>query len=152
VIDVVCVGRARGPLAEASAEYERRLARLCRFALREVREEPLQRGTVDEVLQRERARVEPLPPRAWLVALDRGGEQLDSEQLARFVELREREPPQHTVFLIGGAAGLAPELLRAARTRLSLGAGTLPHQLARVVLLEQLYRSFTIARGDPYHR
>jgi 23S rRNA (pseudouridine1915-N3)-methyltransferase len=151
VIEVICVGRPRGPLAEASEDYERLLSRLCSFHLREVREEPLQQGTAAEVLERERRRVQPLLGDGWLVALDREGRQLGSEELAAFVREREEQPPQRTVFLLGGPRGLAPELLAAARTRLSLGAPTLPHQLARVVLLEQLFRAFKILRGEPYH-
>ena len=119
--------------------------------MREVREEPLQQGTPAETLERERRRVQPLLGEGWLVALDREGGQLSSEELAAFVREREEQPPQRTVFLIGGPRGLAPELRDAARTRLSLGRPTLPHQLARVVLLEQLYRSFKILRGEPYH-
>jgi 23S rRNA (pseudouridine1915-N3)-methyltransferase len=151
VIELICVGRPRGALAEASAEYERQLGRLCSLRVREVREEPLQHGTAAEVLERERRRVAPLLGDGWLVALDRQARQLASEDLAEFVREREELPPQRTVFLIGGPLGLAPELVASARTRLSLGAPTLPHQLARVVLLEQLYRAFKILRGEPYH-
>jgi 23S rRNA (pseudouridine1915-N3)-methyltransferase len=151
VIELICVGRPRGPLAEASAEYERQLSRLCSLTVREVREEPLQQGTPAETLERERRRVAPLLGESWLVALDREGRQLSSEELAAFVREREEQPPQRTVFLIGGPRGLAPELRDRARTRLSLGAPTLPHQLARVVLLEQLFRAFKILRGEPYH-
>jgi 23S rRNA (pseudouridine1915-N3)-methyltransferase len=151
VIELICVGKPRGPLAEAAYEYQRQLGRLCSLTVREVREEPLQQGTPAETLERERRRVEPLLGQGWLVALDREGRQLSSEELAAFVREREEQPPQRTVFVIGGPRGLAPELRDAARTRLSLGKPTLPHQLARVVLLEQLYRAFKILRGEPYH-
>jgi 23S rRNA (pseudouridine1915-N3)-methyltransferase len=151
VIELVCVGRPRGPLADASAEYERMLSRLCTLRVREVRDEPLQQGTAAEVLERERRRIEPLLGDGWVVALDRQGRQLASEELAAFVREREEQPPQRTVFVIGGPRGLAPGVLDGARTRLSLGAPTLPHQLARVVLLEQLFRAFKILRGEPYH-
>jgi 23S rRNA (pseudouridine1915-N3)-methyltransferase len=86
-----------------------------------------------------------------VVALDRTGRGLSSETLATFVREREEQPPQHTAFVIGGPRGLDPALVAVARTRLSLGPGTLPHQLARVVLLEQLFRAFKILRGEPYH-
>jgi 23S rRNA (pseudouridine1915-N3)-methyltransferase len=152
VIELICVGKPRGPLAEASAEYERQLSRLCSLTVREVREEPLQQGTPAETLERERRRVAPLLGEGWLVVLDREGRQLSSEALADFVREREEQPPQRTVFLVGGPRGLAPELGEVARTRLSLGAPTLPHQLARVVLLEQRYRAFNILRGEPYHQ
>jgi 23S rRNA (pseudouridine1915-N3)-methyltransferase len=151
VIELICVGKPRGPLAEAAHEYQRQLGRLCSLTVREVREEPLQQGTAAETLERERRRVEPLLGQGWLVVLDREGRQLSSEELAVFVREREEQPPQRTVFVIGGPRGLAPELRDAARTRLSLGKPTLPHQLARVVLVEQLYRAFKILRGEPYH-
>ncbi len=151
VIRIVVVGRPRGALAEAAAEYERRIARALRVEVIEVREEPLQHGTTTEVLERERRRIEPHLVGWPVVALDRRGRQLTSEALADEVRRREEEAPQRTAFLIGGSAGLAPELVSSAFT-MSLGAGTLPHQLARVVLVEQLYRATTIIRGEPYHR
>src|SRR5689334_4698038 len=151
VIELVCVGKPRGPLADASAEYERMLSRFCSLRVREVRDEPLQQGTPAESLEREARRLRPLLAAGWVVALDRGGRQLASEELAQFVREREEQPPQHTVFVVGGPRGLAPDVLAGARTRLSLGAATLPHQLARVVLAEQLFRAFKILRGEPYH-
>jgi 23S rRNA (pseudouridine1915-N3)-methyltransferase len=151
VIDLVCVGKPRGALQQASAEYERMLGRLCELRVREVRDEPLQQATLAESLEREGRRLRPLLAPGWVVALDRSGTQLASEDLADFVREREEQPPQHTIFVIGGPRGLAPDIVAVARTRLSLGAATLPHQLARVVLLEQLFRAFKILRGEPYH-
>jgi 23S rRNA (pseudouridine1915-N3)-methyltransferase len=152
MIDLVFVGRARGPLADAAAEYERRLARYTTLTVRELREEPIRPGDREAAMERERRRVAPLVEGAWLVALDMGGKQLASPELAEFVREREETAPQRTAFVIGGPQGLAPELVREARTVLSLGRATLPHQLARVVLGEALYRAFTIVRGEPYHR
>jgi 23S rRNA (pseudouridine1915-N3)-methyltransferase len=152
VIDLVVVGRARGPLADAAAEYERRLGRYCTLTVRELKEEPVRAGDRAAAIERERRRVAPLVDGAWLVALDASGSQLSSEELADFVRTREETAPQRTAFVIGGPQGLAPELVRDARTVLSLGRATLPHQLARVVLGEALYRAFTILRNEPYHR
>jgi 23S rRNA (pseudouridine1915-N3)-methyltransferase len=152
VIDLVLVGKARGPLADAAAEYERRLARYTTLSVRELREEPVRPGDRDAAMERERRRVAPLVEGAWLVVLDQRGRQLDSQELAAFVREREETAPQRTAFVIGGPQGLAPELVDGARTVLSLGRATLPHQLARVVLGEALYRAFTILRGEPYHR
>jgi 23S rRNA (pseudouridine1915-N3)-methyltransferase len=152
MIDLVFVGRARGPLADAAAEYERRLARYCTLTVRELREEPIRPGDREAAMERERRRVAPLVEGAWLVALDLSGKELASVELADFVREREETAPQRTAFVIGGPQGLAPELVRDARTVLSLGRATLPHQLARVVLCEALYRAFTIVRGEPYHR
>jgi 23S rRNA (pseudouridine1915-N3)-methyltransferase len=151
VIELVCVGKPRGPLLEAAVEYQRMLGRFCELRVREVRDEPLQQATPAESLEREGRRLRPLLEAGWVVALDRRGRQLASEELAGFVREREEQPPQHTIFVIGGPRGLAPDIVSDARTRLSLGAATLPHQLARVVLLEQLFRAFKILRGEPYH-
>jgi 23S rRNA (pseudouridine1915-N3)-methyltransferase len=152
VIRLVVVGRPRGPLREAAADYEGRLARALRLEVVEVREEPLQRGTVAEVLAREAARIRPHVEGLRLVCLDRAGDALASEALAELVRDLEETPPQRTAFVIGGSAGIDPALLARADRRLSLGPLTLPHQLARVVLCEQLYRATTILRGEPYHR
>jgi 23S rRNA (pseudouridine1915-N3)-methyltransferase len=152
VIDLVLVGKARGPLADAAAEYERRLARYTTLTVRELREEPVRPGDREGAIERERRRVAPLVEGTWLVALDQRGRQLGSEELAAFVREREETAPQRTAFVIGGPQGLAPQLVDEARTVLSLGRATLPHQLARVVLGEALYRAFTIIRNEPYHR
>jgi 23S rRNA (pseudouridine1915-N3)-methyltransferase len=152
VIRVVCVGRARGPLAEASAEYEERLARACKFDLQEVREEGTPSLSPREAMLRERARIEPLLAGSWVVALDRSGVQRSSKQIAELVREREERAPQRTAFVLGGPHGLDETLLAEADLTWSLGKLTLPHQLARVVLVEQLYRAFTILRGEPYHR
>ena len=152
VIRVVCVGRARGPLAEASAEYEERLARVSKFDLQEVREEGTPSLSPREAMLRERSRVEPLIAGYWVVALDRSGVQRSSKQIAELVREREERQPQRTAFVLGGPHGVDETLLAEADLTWSLGKGTLPHQLARVVVLEQLYRAFTILRGEPYHR
>jgi 23S rRNA (pseudouridine1915-N3)-methyltransferase len=152
VIRVVCVGRARGPLAEASAEYEERLKRACKFDLHEVREEGTPSLEPREAMLRERGRVEPLLAGYWVVALDRSGSERSSKQLAELVREREERPPQRTAFVLGGPHGIDETLLSDAELTWSLGKLTLPHQLARVVVLEQLYRAFTILRGEPYHR
>jgi 23S rRNA (pseudouridine1915-N3)-methyltransferase len=152
VIRVICVGRARGPLAEASAEYEERLARSCKFELHEVREEGAPSLSPREAMLRERARIEPLVAGYWVVALDRSGMQRSSRQIAELVREREERPPQRTAFVVGGPHGIDETLLAEADLTWSLGKLTLPHQLARVVLVEQLYRAFTILRGEPYHR
>jgi 23S rRNA (pseudouridine1915-N3)-methyltransferase len=152
VIRLVCVGRARGPLADASAEYEERLARICKFELHELREEGTPSLAPREAMHRERARIEPLIAGYWVVALDRSGVQRTSKQVAELVRDREERAPQRTAFVLGGPHGLDETLLAEADLAWSLGKGTLPHQLARVVVLEQLYRAFTILRGEPYHR
>jgi 23S rRNA (pseudouridine1915-N3)-methyltransferase len=88
---------------------------------------------------------------ATVVLLDAGGKQLSSEELAKFLGDHRDRHPGPLVFAVGPASGFGEEARRAATLRLSLGRMTLAHELARVVLLEQLYRAFTILRGHPYH-
>lgn len=150
-LQIVCVGRVRPPHAQAAAEYEGRVA--ARIALRvdEVPAEPLQHG-VDQVHRREGERIRArIAKGARIVALTSGGRApRSSEALSQW--LAERlEVPRPLAFVIGGAAGIDPGLIADAAERLSLGPLTLPHQLARVVLAEQLYRALAIQVGHPYH-
>lgn len=148
---MVAVGKLRPAFRAAADDYLTRLGRYARVAEIEVREAG--RGKGAEAGRRvEGARLrERVPEGAELVALDRGGAGWSSEELAARLG-RWRDASRPVAFLIGGSEGLDPELLAAVRTRWSLGALTLPHELARVVVLEQLYRGFTILRGEPYHK
>jgi len=130
---VVAVGRLRPPYADDVQHYQKLLARHTRLELVEVRE--------DDHVQRR------IPDRVFVSLLDRGGEELDSMAFSRFLEAR-RQSGQDLCFVIGGPFGLEFD---AVDHRLSLGKITLPHQLARVVLLEQLYRGHKILAGEPYH-
>lgn len=118
----------------------------------EVKDEPLDRGTAAEVRQREGERILAAADGYRLIAFDLAGRSVASMELAQRVQQWEELAPQRTAFVIGGAEGLAPAVLERAELSLSLGALTLPHQLARVVAAEQLYRALTINRGLPYHR
>jgi 23S rRNA (pseudouridine1915-N3)-methyltransferase len=92
-----------------------------------------------------------LPTRGELIALEPGGDAWTTEALAKHVEKQMLHGTQTLAFLIGGALGLPPAVVKKASRRLSLSNLTLPHRLARVVLCEQLYRAMTIIRGEPYH-
>ena len=129
----MAVGRLRPPFADDVEHYAKLLGRHARLELVEVRE--------DEAVERR------LPDRAYVSLLAVGGRQLDSDGFSRFLEER-RQSGRDLCFVIGGAYGLE---LERAEHRLSLGPMTLPHQLARVVLLEQLYRAHKILAGEPYH-
>lgn len=150
-LQIVAVGKLRPPHDAVGRMYEGRIRERVRLRVDEVAAEPLQRGA-DQVHRREGERMGArVLPDAWRVALAPGGRvPASSEALAAWLGVR-LEVPRPTAFLIGGAAGLAPELAGAADERLSLGPLTLPHQLARVVLAEQLYRSLCILAGHPYH-
>jgi len=117
-----------------------------------VKDEPLDRGTPAEIRRREGERLLGALDGWTVVALDRAGRAIDSEGLAALVGRLEEVPPQRTAFVIGGAEGLDAAVLERAAERLALGAITLPHQLARVVAAEQLYRALAIRAGLPYHR
>ena len=96
--------------------------------------------------------VKALPPRSELWVLDEHGAQLTSEELSRAIGERMNRGESGMAFAIGGADGHSDEFLKRARFRWSLGKLTLPHRLARVILLEQLYRALAILKGEPYHR
>lgn len=149
---VLAVGRARGELAAPVAEYERRAARYFPFEAVEVKEQPA-RGDGSKAMEAEGKRLlARVPPGVEVVALHRGGRSWSSDRLARYLaELGLRASPG-AAFLIGGAFGLSPEVLARADHLLSLSAFTLPHELARLVMTEQIYRAGTIARGEPYHK
>ncbi len=132
-IVVVAVGRLRPPFADDVQHYQKLLARHATLEPVEVREQ-------DQVARR-------LPERAYVSLLHRDGERTDSIGFSRFLEER-RQSGRDLCFVIGGPYGLD---LSDVDHRLSLGAITLPHQLARVVLLEQLYRGHKILAGEPYH-
>lgn len=153
-VTVAAVGKVRGMLADALAEYETRTRRYFAFDAAEVKEEPYRRsgdaGRVrDEEGKRLLARV---PQGAQVVALHETGKQWTSVQLADYLSGLAVQGSPGAAFLIGGAYGLSDEVLARAAVRLSLSAMTLTHELARLVLTEQLYRAGTIQRGEPYHK
>jgi 23S rRNA (pseudouridine1915-N3)-methyltransferase len=86
-----------------------------------------------------------------LIALDERGRQMSSEEFAEWLRTHQDRGTKHIFFAVGGADGFSTDFLRAAKVQLSLGKMTLPHSLARVILLEQLYRAYTILKGHPYH-
>ena len=147
------VGKPRDAnLAGAIAEYEARAARYWPLRVQEVREEPARSGSPDLVRQREGQRLlEAVPPGAQVIACDLNGRGMSSEEFARWLQdLRERAVD--VAILIGGAYGLDASVKARAQTSISLAPWTLPHELARLVLAEQLYRAGTINRREPYHK
>lgn len=138
-LTVVAVGKIRErDLRGVADEYVGRIRRYVRL---------------DEVeVARDAALGRALPKGATIVALDPDGDALTSTAFARKVEAWGRRGKGDVAFVIGGAEGIPSELVRSADARLSLSKLTLPHRLARIVLLEQIYRAFTILRGEPYAR
>jgi len=151
---ILAVGRPGRLLGAAIEEYERRAARYWSLATLEVKEERATGGRpADQVREAESARLlERVPPGAELIALTRAGERWSSDELAAYLDRLAVQARPGAAFVIGGAYGLGPAVLRAARHRLSLSTFTLPHDMARLLLAEQLYRAGTIVRGEPYHK
>jgi 23S rRNA (pseudouridine1915-N3)-methyltransferase len=139
-IHVLSVVVSRDDLfAAAEAEYLKRLRRYVKLDVREVKDDA---GLLAAV-----------PPRAKLVVLDERGTQLSSPELAKLVaDERQHGAGDAIVFAIGGAEGLSDAVRKQAWKTLAFGRATLPHRLARVVLLEQIYRTHTILAGEPYHK
>jgi len=146
------VGKPRDPgLAAAIQEYEARAARYWPLDVHEVREEPARAASPDVVRRREGERLAARLGGARVVACDERGESMTSRRFAAWLQ-QERESGRDLAFVVGGAYGLDPELREGALSRLTLAPWTLPHELARLVLAEQLYRAGTIVRGEPYHK
>ena len=147
---ILAVGKLRSYYREACDEYAGRLSRYVVIGEREVREG---RGTNSSVIELDEGHrlQEKIPERAVLVALAREGMPWSSTDLAQRLERWTLEA-RPVAFAIGGSTGLASEFLKRAQFRWSLGPLTLPHELARVVVYEQLYRACTILRGEPYHK
>jgi 23S rRNA (pseudouridine1915-N3)-methyltransferase len=148
---LLSVGKLRPSYREAVDDYLRRLGRYLKVREVEVREAS-RAPSVEAQRAEEAARLlAKRPAGSRLVALARQGTGWSSEELAQRVE-RWRQEARPVALAIGGSNGLAPDLIASAAERWSLGPLTLPHELARVVVAEQLYRASTILRGEPYHK
>jgi 23S rRNA (pseudouridine1915-N3)-methyltransferase len=150
---IVAVGSLRGWAADGADDYLKRLRRFFPVEVVEVPEEDLNRRSPEEVLAAEARKIfKRIPSGAYVVALDRErGEPVSSEKLARRLNSLGLSGRSHVAFILGSPLGLSPEVLKRADALVSFGHVTLPHALARVVLLEQLYRAAKIHRGEKYH-
>jgi 23S rRNA (pseudouridine1915-N3)-methyltransferase len=150
---VVAVGTLKGWPDEGCRDYLKRLRRYFPVEVVEVPEEDLNRRTPDEVLAAEAKRLlGKVPAGAYVISLDREkGELLSSEKLERRLNSLGLSGQSHVALVLGGPLGLSSEVLARADALVSFGPITLPHALARVVLLEQLYRAAKINRGERYH-
>jgi len=151
---VVVVGKVKAPLAEAVSDYEARAGRYWRLEVHEVAAGARGSGADPaRVMEAEGERIlARIPPDHEVVALTRTGAGMDSMKLAAYLERHAVRSSPGVAFVIGGAFGLTGAVLERARRRLSLSAMTLPHEMARLLLAEQLYRAGTIQRGQPYHK
>ena len=157
-IDIVCVGKVKERyLRDAIDEYRKRLSRFAKVDVIEVADEKTPEHASDtlnaQIKEKEGERIlKHLRDGAFVVALAIEGDQLTSEQLAARIAQWGLHGVSHLQFVIGGSLGLDPRVLRRANMPLSFSMMTFPHQLMRVILLEQIYRAFKINAHEPYHK
>lgn len=157
-IQIIGVGKLKEKyLVQGIAEYTKRLAPYIKFQMVEVADEKapetLSDAEVRQVKDREGERIlAHVKAEAHVVALAIDGKLWSSEELAAEIDKLGTYGTSHVVFVIGGSHGLSDDVLRRAQQRLSFGRMTLPHQLMRLVLVEQVYRAVKINRGEPYHK
>lgn len=155
-VHLICVGKLKEKFyLEACKEYEKRLGGYCKLTLTELprrsASEPTQ-GQTTRLCNGGRCHRAKLPPSASLVALCVEGKLRSSEELAKIMADWQQSSAKHLVFLIGGSYGLHPSIKQQAWLKLSMSPMTFPHHLARVMLLEQVYRAFKINEGSSYHK
>ncbi|MFQ9846046.1 MAG: 23S rRNA (pseudouridine(1915)-N(3))-methyltransferase RlmH [[Clostridium] leptum] len=156
-VRILCVGKCKEKYwREACAEYGKRLSAFCRFEVLEVDEERLperpSKAQIESGLEQEGKRLLQKAGSTPIVALCIEGKELSSPQLAQYVERAAVNGASSLAFVIGGSWGLWEEVQRKAALRLSMSPMTFPHQLARVMLCEQIYRAFQIAHSGKYHK
>ena len=154
-LKVIAVGRLRQAHFRAATDlYKGRLGHTLKIDEVEVREarKVEHHNTAPALADEGDNLLGAVPTGATILALDERGEQVTSAQLAAMIQEQMVYGRQDMCFLIGGALGLDPKVRQSASRTLSLSKMTLPHELARVVLMEQLYRAMTIIRGEPYHK
>lgn len=157
-ISVICVGKLKEKFyQEAAAEYAKRLGGYCRLNIVELPEQKLPKNPapaeIQNALEKEGEAIRAkIPPGSRVAALCVEGGMRSSEELARMIAAWEQSADKNLVFVIGGSYGLHPEVKAMAAVRLSMSPMTFPHHLARVMLLEQIYRAFKIREGSEYHK
>lgn len=157
-ITLVCVGKLRENFLRAAVrEYSKRLVPYALVDIKEVSDESVAESAsareVEQAKRREAERImAKLPASSFVIACDLNGEEMTSEQFANRIEELAVRGRSHLCFIIGGSTGLHPSILQRSDWQLSFGRMTYPHQLMRVILLEQIYRAMKIIRNEPYHK
>jgi 23S rRNA (pseudouridine1915-N3)-methyltransferase len=145
-INLICVGTLKERYwKEAADEYRKRLSKYCSLTMDEIKEDTAKDAEGIAILRR-------VKDESYVIALDMRGGALSSEDFADKLSALPHAGKNHIVFIIGGPLGLADAVLARADLRLSLSKMTYPHRMARIVLLEQLFRAFKIIRNEAYHR
>lgn len=154
-IRVVAVGKVKEKyFSDAIAEYSKRLSRFCEFSLIEVKEENYDKATpsaIEKILAAEGERIEKAA-KGLIVCLAIEGRNLSSEEFAKFIKGKTDFGAGEITFVIGGSYGIDKKIKAACKDKISFSAMTFPHTLARVMLVEQIYRAFTIISGAEYHK
>ena len=157
-ISLITVGKIKEKyLKDAIAEYSKRLSKYCKLEIIEVADEktPDNASEVveDQIRSKEAERIlKHVKDDAFVITLEINGRQLTSEELAGKIDTLGIQGHSHIAFIIGGSIGLGREVLKKSNFALSFSKMTFPHQLMRVILLEQIYRSYRIINGEPYHK
>lgn len=157
-ITLITVGKIKERyLRDAAAEYVKRLGKYCKLEIIETADEKTPdhaSETVEEAIRVKEAEriLRYIREDAFVITLEILGKQLSSEELAKKIETLGVQGKSHIIFVIGGSIGLGKEVLERSDFALSFSKMTFPHQLMRVILLEQVYRSFRIINGEPYHK
>lgn len=157
-ISLITVGKIKEKyLKDAIAEYSKRLSKYCKLEIIEVADEKTPDNAseaLEEIIRtREAERIlKYVKKDAYIVTLEIQGKELSSEEFAEKIERLGIQGTSHVIFIIGGSIGLGKEVLQKSDFALSFSRMTFPHQLMRVILLEQIYRSYRIVSGEPYHK
>lgn len=157
-ITLITVGKIKEKyLRDAIAEYTKRLSKYCKLEIIEVADEKTPDNaseTVEEQIRNKEGEriLKNVKDDAYVITLEILGKQLTSEQLADKIDTLGIQGTSHIVFIIGGSIGLGQNVLKRSNYSLSFSKMTFPHQLMRVILLEQIYRSYRIINGEPYHK
>lgn len=157
-VTILAVGKVKEKFyQDAVDEYTKRLGGYCKFNILQLKEETIGNAPspaeIQQALEKEGTRIlEKIPPRATVVALCVEGKGISSHDMATMITSCKEGSNPHLICLIGGSYGLWEEVKKQSQKRISMSAMTFPHHLARVMLLEQLYRGFKIEEGSSYHK
>lgn len=150
-VNIVCVGTIKEKFfTDAISEYSKRLSKFCKLQIFEVAEESKEQS-IEKKIEIESERLKNAC-RGFIILLDRCKQKVSSEELSNMLDTLKSAGTSEVSFVIGGSNGVSEEFKRQANKCVSFGKITFPHQLFRVVLLEQIYRAFTISAGLPYHK
>lgn len=157
-ITIISVGKLKEKYLKAGiSEYSKRLKSYTKLDIIEVNDEPaaknLSQKDIEQVKEIEGKKIlNKIPDRTEVIALDLKGKELTSEKFAKYINDTTIYGKSHIVYIIGGSNGLSSEVLERSNLRISFGKLTYPHQLMRLILIEQIYRSFKILNNEPYHK